>query len=391
MSKKAGLFFPIVVASLIILPIWVFAQSKYQKNPHVRYEVSENEDNWTIKYTFSDIFSTLQTYNLTLPKTTTGEMIDRFGIPTWMFEPYSDTEANRIERMKILQSGLFVLNDNTIEVDKSAVLAYYSETFCKPIAEMLISSLRDYGKDSRLNRIEIAMRFVQDIPYGIPTYEKKGRHFGGVSPPPKLLIEGYGDCDSKVLLFAGILMYLIPGDDIIFLNQSRHVLSAIKGEPDSYDTFIRFDGDKYLIAETAGPGKRRLGEKGNYFRNQFKPERLHLDLPDPIPIDSLQHAKAQRFANDNIDHSSLIITNQSNREFRFQLSLDQQQWQPYNIAGNNSGKIEFGQKINIYIRFRDARMDYQIYQVETGNSYIINFSKRKKEFTILQVNEQATF
>ncbi len=360
---------------------FLHGQKNLQKNPHVTYDVSKNESGWEIKYKFQDQFFNLQTYTLEIPYQPTRQMIDKFGIPLWMFEPYVDSEANRLERQKLLSDGLFLLRNNTIEVDKSAVLTYYSQTFCKPIAEMIVRSLSDYGKDNRLNRIEMAMRFVQDIPYGVPTYEDENRHYGGVSPPPKLLLDGYGDCDSKVLLFAGIMIYLIPGEDIIFLNQSDHVLSAIKDEPKNHQTFVRFRGDKYLIAETAGPGKRLLGEKGNYFRNKFEPEVLRMDFPEVIPTGDNKQGLVN-YSSETSSGNVLILTNHSTREFRFQLSLDKKRWEPYFINGNQSARMNFKKHETVFIRFRDRNSSYMVYEVETGGIYNLDYNDRKRKWSI---------
>jgi len=380
MIKLKGLKFQITGLLLLFTASFSFSQKNFQKNSWVTYDINKDDSGWEIQYKFQDQFFNLQTYSLTIPYQPTQKMIDRFGIPLWMFDPYADTDANRYERQQLLDQGLFLLNNNTIEVDKSAIIDYYSETFCKPIAEMIVHTLSDYGKDSRINRIELAMRFVQDIPYGIPVYEDSERHFGGVSTPPKLLIDGYGDCDSKVLLFTGILIYLIPGEDIIYLNQAEHVLSAIKGEPEDGRTFVRFKGDKYLVAETAGPGKRLLGEKGNYFRNQFNPETLKIDFPAVIPFGDNSSPVNPLAA--NAQKNVLTIANHSPREFRFQLSLDQRSWEPYNLSGNQSAQLNFKKHEKVYIRFRDKNSSYMVYEVETGGVYNLMYNDRKHKWSI---------
>ncbi|MCD4788558.1 MAG: hypothetical protein K8R37_01055, partial [Bacteroidales bacterium] len=221
-----------VISILLFSSFQLFSQNEYIANPYIDFNVSKSDGYYITDYTFKDQFGNLQHFTISYPVELTNQMLDRFGVPVWMFDKYLDTEENRIQRQKIIKQGLFKLTDNTIEVDKSRVIDYYSEYFCKPIAGLIVDALAQYGKDTRRNRIEMAMRFVQDIPYGTPDISDKELHYGGVSPPPKMLIDMYGDCDSKALLFAGIMIYLIDSEDIIFLNQTKHVLTAIKGEPE---------------------------------------------------------------------------------------------------------------------------------------------------------------
>jgi hypothetical protein len=365
----------------IILPTLLTADPQIEKNPHVVYHVSLDNDQYLIEYTFLDPFGNLQTYSLSIPQEGAQNMIDKFGIPMWMFEPYVDTEDNLSYRMNILRKGLFRLHDNTIEVDKSAVVEYYSDAVCKPIAKMIVRSLATYNMDTPRNRVEFAMRFVQDIPYGIPLYEDNDRHYGGVSPPPKLLIDGYGDCDSKVLLFAGILVYLIPAEDFIFLNQPEHVLSAIRAEPDKGLTFVRFEGDQFLIAETAGPGKRLLGQEGVYFRKKFVPEKLQINPPEVLLPEMTGNSVQNKNTFNINDPDALIIRNASNRSFPFQISHDQVQWKKYQLSGKQSGQFKMEMGSTLFIRFKERNSKYVTYTIKSGISYamIWNPSKRKWE------------
>lgn len=360
-----------------------YSQINIEKNQHVVYEIETDDDNYEVHYTFLDPFNRLQTYNLTIPTESTHKMINKFGIPRWLFEPYEDTEYNRMIRILELEKGLFKLNENTIVVDKSAVIDFYGLSFCKPIAEMIVASLNEYGLDSRYNRIEFAMRFVQDIPYGIPQYEDRYQHYGGVNIIPRLLITGFGDCDSKVLLFAGIMTYLIPSDDFIFLNQPKHVLSSIKGYPETGQTFIRYKGDKYLLAETSGPGKRRLGEEGKYYRNIFTPEPLNINSPQVIPFGIHSNEGSYSTTQPVIASNSIKINNNSKRSFRFQVSYDKISWESMSLEPNQTGNIKFDNIGKKYLRFRLKNSNYQILEVFTGTDYTFVWQNRKKIWQLM--------
>lgn len=380
--KNAGLYIFLIGCCNFLLLTSLFAQKDLEQNSHVTYEVSLDESVYTIQYRFKDHFGNYQNYELVLPHSYTQQAINKFGVPTWLFEPYVDTEENRRVRQNEMSKGLFMLDDNLIEVDKSAVIHYYSPHFFKPIAEMIVSSLADYGKDTRRDRIEMAIRFIQDIPYGIPDIKNKKRHFGGVIPPPQILIEGYGDCDSKVMLFVGILMYLIPGDDIVFLNQDDHVLAAIKEKPQKGLTYIEFQGEEYLVAETAGPGKRLLGQKGNYYRKKFRVETLRFTPPEVIPFQYDVISNKPVANSESLESNVLVITNISERGFKFQISADNLHWENFYLNSNTYGNYILNEEQQVYLRYRERGSSFNVYKIHTGNNYSFSWNNRKKLWEI---------
>jgi hypothetical protein len=379
MILEKRFFFVLLVINLSFhFSINTFAQNHYIRSPHVVYDVTSDGNNYIINYTFKDHYNNLQNYTLKLPVSFTDGEIDAFGIPLWLFEPYIDNDCNRMIRKQEMAKGLFMINKDVIEVDKSAVIERYAETFCKPIAGLIVQSLEEYGRDTRRDRIEFAIRFVQDIPYGIPDYADKKRHFGGVSPPPGVLRNGYGDCDSKVLLFAGILIYLIPSNDFIFLNQPKHVLSAISEEPDKELNFVKYMNRDYLIAETAGPGRKFLGEKGQYFDDKFKVEALRIVAPEIIPYktqvtSSLPYAPELPYGK-----NYLVIQNSSEKDFNFQISVDNIHWKEFTLHQNNSGNYKFDSEITVFLKIREKNSAAKVYKVNTGKAYRFSYHAQEK-------------
>ncbi|NHE58976.1 hypothetical protein [Cyclobacterium plantarum] len=247
---------------LLMLWSWVlFAQRNYQKNDHVSLSSEKTGDYYRVNYRFKDQWGNMQHFKLHFDATATEQMNARFGIPRWMFDRWTVTPENVAERQRVMQQGMFRRFDNYLKADYDAIVGYYAPVFGKPIAELIRAQLRAMDKDNRLNRIEMAMKFVQDIPYGVPKDRKAGLHRGGIHTPPEVLISGYGDCDSKTLLFAAILSYLIDPEDILFFLQDNHVLAfvAVDGHNPG-GTFLIENGRRYYMAETVGPGRRRLGE-----------------------------------------------------------------------------------------------------------------------------------
>ena len=99
--------------------------------------------------------------------------IQKFGIPDSMFDRYVENKEVVDKRNAILKEGLYKRDGNTLVVDYSSLVNYFRNTFI-PISDYLIEYLKSTRRDNRQNRIEIAMKFVQDIPYGLP-YEKRVR------------------------------------------------------------------------------------------------------------------------------------------------------------------------------------------------------------------------
>ena len=263
---------------IFLTPLLILSQEKYIKNNHVKIGSKITHDNYVVDYSFIDHESTTHNIICFFNQNKTDSMIAKFGLPYSIFEPYdiSNTAINN-ERHNIIKNGLFLSKYGKIIKDKKALIEYYKPPTLQ-IANYIIKYLQANRIDTRKNRIEIAMKFVQDIPYAIPKENKK-IYKNGYITPLEVLIEGYGDCDSKTILFVCIMSYLIPEDDIVFVSTPGHIFSAIKDNNSSHKinsdeyipqsqqkeflnhgTYVDFNDDKYFICETAGPGRPNYGQ-----------------------------------------------------------------------------------------------------------------------------------
>ncbi|MBN1338942.1 MAG: hypothetical protein JXA03_06445 [Bacteroidales bacterium] len=363
---------------VLLLPLVITAQKGLRYNDHISYQVDTVNGEYIIAFSFMDPFRNMQSLTMAFPVEVTHSMILRFGIPASMFDPYPDSEENRRKRQEIISEGLFKQKGEYLIVDKSAILNYYAPVFCKPIAEWIAGTLQAKGKDSRKNRIEMAMSFVQDIPYGMPDKDDNRFHYGGILTPPEILIRMYGDCDSKALLFAGILSYLTESNDYVFLNQKNHVLTAVKGKPANGQTYIKYQGDTYLLAETAGPGKRKLGEKGDYFRNEFEVETVDF-ICQPIPPGK---NSPQTTGNVSDEEKKVTLRNSSSRQFRFQVSHNRQKWNDFYLDPKHYTGLPVDHKKQLYIRIRNSKGKYEEYSLEPGKEYITSYHSGKKRWEL---------
>ncbi len=272
-----GRFFVYLFFSFLYISLCAQNGENDVRNPYVKYKVTKTGGLYNISYTFKDINSRLLDVKLSLEQKTTDFAIDKFGVPGWFLKPYSVDKKTILRRKKIMRQGLFKQEGSRLLPDYSAMIQYY-RPFVRPVAKLIRQILSGRNADNERNRIELAMRFVQDIPYAVPPDRRGGKITSGVFSPPEILINGYGDCDSKVILFIGILSYLIDPERIVILRQKNHLLSAVRENPKDGEIFVRYRGKKYLIAETAGTGHFSLGEKGDYFSSSFS--IIPLSFPD---------------------------------------------------------------------------------------------------------------
>jgi len=246
---------------LLFIPFFSFSQTKYKKNKHVEIQTIVVDEDYLVEYVFKDHFNQIHNVSFSFDKEKADESIDRMGIPYSMFDKFKLTEENLRRNKQILEAGLFKNENNKLELDYDAVVSFY-RPYCKGIAEKLISLLNSQDQDNTLNRIELTMKFIQDIPYAIPR-KNRNVYKNGCLAPIEVLIDGYGDCDSKTLLFASILTHMIPTEHILFVKGDNHVLTAVRFDEKVLQKtdFFRYNRKKYYICETAGPGRRLFGEK----------------------------------------------------------------------------------------------------------------------------------
>jgi hypothetical protein len=228
---------------------------QFAKNTHVEYKITENDETYEFMYQFRDQNKKDWTWRWSYPARVTDEMIGKFGIPHSIFEPYYAVDSVIKARNRIINDGMFMMEGNYVGPDLNAMINYY-RPFMEPVSTLINNAL--VQNDSRRDRIEMAMKFTQDIPYSIPPIEQNDKYTGGIFPPPQVFVNMYGDCDSKVVLFAGILSHY-NDFKMLILQETGHVLTAIEGLPKPYDKFYEYKNQKYIMAETAGPGRLDFG------------------------------------------------------------------------------------------------------------------------------------
>jgi hypothetical protein len=172
-------------------------------------------------------------------------------------------------------SWLFRVDGDLIQPDGPAIVAGYDDV-TRPVALELVKLLAAQNRDTRANRIALAIAFVEDIPYSIPPDDDATDwEAGGVISAPGILLEGYGDCDSKAFFLGGLLTALIGANDVAFVRPvgRRHVFNAIRQVPNAGQSFIESRNGWWVLADATGPARAKLGQVNEEF-SRFTVEPL---------------------------------------------------------------------------------------------------------------------
>lgn len=256
------------------------SRTGYQKNRHTRQVIKRVNGEYRFDWTFRDHKGRDWTWSWGYDIRETNRDIRKFGLPQSMFQPYRATPEEVRRRKRTLRNGMYRLRGNTLLPDYARMISFY-RNYTRPLYELLKSTVPG---GSRNERIETLMKFVQDIPYGIPPENDGNRVISGIIPPPQLFTEGWGDCDSKAVLFSTIMAH-DPKYEVIYLFVPKHMFSAVRGIPRPYQQYVTYRGKKYIIAETVGPGRFDYGRPGNEIYRRFRVEKVPILAPraDPQP------------------------------------------------------------------------------------------------------------
>lgn len=137
------------------------------------------------------------------------------------------------------------------------------------------SEARHYGSD---DVIGAAAALIQTaVQYRIPPDIDHGYHIGGIYPPPRTLVYGWGDCDTKTALLGSILANW-DGTHAVGIALPEHYLMGIERVPRQGDAFVEYKGTQYVLVEPAGPAWLPPGTVGEH-------TQAMLDQISGVPIE----------------------------------------------------------------------------------------------------------
>lgn len=247
------------------------------KSDWVRYSVKmRSPDVADVEYVFKDFTGQLFSLKFAANVESFYAAGHVFGAPPWLQGAF--LESQRAQREADLHAHLMRVRNGHVGADPAAMVRYY-DGFTRPIALQLVAELQRRRLDTRANRIAMALAFVQDLPYR--EVHDAGTHRQGILPAPEVLLDGYGDCDTKAIFFAGLMVAMVGIDDVVLLvnEDAHHALAAVAAPPGPGQVFITVAGRPFLVAEVAGPARIALGEKGSDSPDAFVIERLGEPAP----------------------------------------------------------------------------------------------------------------
>jgi hypothetical protein len=230
--------------------------TNYMKNEHTQQKVTVSGRDYHYAYTFADGRSTRRTWQWTSDKKATDVVIDRYGLPFTILEPYLNTPLVRRMRVQTIGRGLFRTSGTELRPNYSRIMIV-----SLPVMRPLHALIRQRLEADHLNWYEIAnlvLAFCQDIPYGVPPDYNRNRITAGLLSPPECLVLGYGDCDTKALLLASLLAFH-PDHQLLFVHVPKHLFVAVAGIPRPYDRYLTYAGRQWILCEPAGPGRLPFG------------------------------------------------------------------------------------------------------------------------------------
>ena len=142
----------------------------------------------------------------------------------------------------------------------------------RPRVRPLVESLRPLVKEKSFREfISLLLAYVQAMDYGTPPEKEGDKMILGFWPPPKVLVNNLGDCDSKAATFAAVWLHF-KRFPLLFITIPNHLFVGI-AVPSFQGENITINGLSYTFCEVTGPALIPMGLITRY-------SRLHLESGD---------------------------------------------------------------------------------------------------------------
>ncbi len=173
----------------------------------------------------------------------------------------ADAEFNRNLKEFLESRGFKLLPGNKVEADIPSI-AKRNKRIMNLLARTFQKISRQRAYDS-YDTIGAVVSMVQTaLLYKVPPLVENGKHTGGVLPPARAMLSGWGDCDTKSALAMAVLSNW-SGVHLVGVAVPHHYLFAIKRVPGKRDLFVRYNGAEYVLIEAAGPAWLEPGRVGD--------------------------------------------------------------------------------------------------------------------------------
>jgi hypothetical protein len=205
--------------------------------------------------------------------------IESYGIPvSWMRYSYRTEDERRQKRKELSlrcapRGVAYDRVPNTLEPDYGWVL----ENSREDVRDAAIK-LRDVGRQAGyadfMRFVELLASFVQSLEYRLPPEIRRGLdgtliQTFGLTMPLETLSNGYGDCDTKSVLFASLLVNLAD-TRLILVRGANHIFAGVRAQPRPSECFIQLRGERFVLIELTFPWRVGHIPKENWHAVQLK-------------------------------------------------------------------------------------------------------------------------
>jgi len=226
------------------------------------------EEQVAFRYEFPLVKDLSSVFQCTLEPVSISADVDSFGMTTSILDVSEKDKTGLLAsvpeeeyRARMNRDGWYFRSHTDWGVDYRGIVQRH-RNFTSPIAQSIYNDLSSRGLDSKLNRVQAALHFVQFIPYGVPHFDTRDWSYHGLSLPQESFILGYSDCDSKSVFMASLLLDLIPAEDILLIScmvrsssdrsNGAHMMVAVAGLSVTGES-VEHGGRSFLLLETTTP------------------------------------------------------------------------------------------------------------------------------------------
>jgi hypothetical protein len=225
---------------------------------YTKQEVKVEGGEYDFKYTFKNHKGDLTNWTWRFKKEYMDDLTNQFGISKEVVESNPTDAQGVFKRKMAITNGLFVELEGKIEPNYHAITDVHN-IVAAPLYELAKRDVEDAG-GGKSEIIELLLKFCQDLPVkDIPEYYND-RLVQGIFPPSLSLVKGFGDCDTKAMIFASAL----ANDEVfktVVIYTPNHVLIGVRGVPKPYQTAIKYKGESYIVCQPAGPDRFNFGQR----------------------------------------------------------------------------------------------------------------------------------
>jgi len=159
-----------------------------------------------------------------------------------------------------LQEGYFYLlklpNHQAVVIPDHFRFLQLSIDELKPVAKAFTDV---YGRNNIRQIANKLALWIQRIPYQ-DLSDRQESAGAGYSPPLQLLYDHRGDCDSKAVLFAGVMKNIFPNSQFRIIYFRDHAVIAAQIPAVKNEKALEIDGIKFLLIDATGPLELPIGQ-----------------------------------------------------------------------------------------------------------------------------------